>query len=438
MIRSGICAMVAFAVLAFGGVQPWGRAVLEIGAAILFLVWGLSAVRQERAEIHWNWLYVPLLGLGLIALVQYVFGLSVYPYLTKIELLKWGAYILLFFLALESFHTEDDLKQFVWFLIGLGFVVSLFAIIQDFASNGKLYWFVSLSSGASSFGPFVDRDHFAGFVELTAPLGLALLLFRSRRPEQIPLLLLFSIVPIGALILTASRGGILAFTFELALLVLLSRAHRIGKKQLLATSVIVFLAGTFIVWLGVGAAIERFEQLTHEGISRELRVSIYRDTWQIFRDYPPVGTGLGTLITVYPRYASFYSGLTVDHAHNDYLELLADTGVAGGLCGLMFIGILLWQGLTGLQFPREPLLRAIALGSLVACTGLLLHSLVDFNLHIPSNALIFLLLSRIATTGSDRIPRSGSLIEHKPRNSGSLRRWRVLEYSRGFRIDRQL
>jgi O-antigen ligase len=396
-IRLGICTLIVFAVLSFGGVEPWGQAILEIGAATLFVLWGVLVIRRRKLEIHWNWLYLPLLGLGVVAIVQCVFGLSVYPYLTKIELLRWGAYVLLFFLTLASFRTEEHVKQFVWFLLSFGFVVSLFAIVQHFTFNGKLYWLVSLPSGAAPFGPFVNCNHFAGFVELTVPLGLALLLFRSWRREQVTLLLLLTIVPIGALILSASRGGIIGLFLEFALLAFLSRAHRIGRTQLLGAVAIALVAGNFIVWLGVSKAIERFEQLTHGGISRELRVSIYQDTWRIFRAHPLVGTGLGTLVAVYPRYASFYNGRTVDHAHNDYLELLADTGIVGGLCGLSFIVLLFWPGLAGLQSAAGYFARAMIAGSLAACAGLLLHSLLDFNLHIPSNALIFFLLSCIAT-----------------------------------------
>ncbi len=396
-IRAGICTLVAFSVLSFGGVEPWGQAILEIGAATLFALWGVLVIRRRQVEIHWNWLYLPLLGLGAIATLQCVFGLSVYPYLTKIELFRWGAYTLLFFLTFESFRDEEQVKQFVWFLLSFGFMISLFAIVQHFTFNGKLYWLVSLPPGAAPFGPFVNCDHFAGFVELIAPLGLALLLFRSWRREQLTLLLLFTFVPIGALILSASRGGIIGLVLELSLLALLSRAHRIGRKQLVGAAAIALVAGSFIVWLGVSKAIQRFEQLTHEGISRELRVSMYHDTGRIILDHPTVGTGLGTLVAVYPRYASFYNGLTVDHAHNDYLELLSDTGLIGGICGLSFIGLLFWQGLASLQSARDSFARATVAGSLAACAGLLLHSLVDFNLHIPSNALIFLLLASTAT-----------------------------------------
>ena len=397
-IRWGICTLTALAVLSFGGVEPWGQAIVEIGAALLFVFWGVIVVRRRRMEIHWNWLYLPLLGLVAIVMLQCLFALSVYPYLTKIELLRWTTYCLLFFLTAESFRTEDHVRQFVWFLLILGFVVSLFGIIQHFTFNGKLYWFVSLPPGAAPFGPFVDGDHFAGFVELTAPLGLALLLFRSWWREQVTLLLLFTIVPIGALILCASRGGIIGLSLEFALLLFLSRAHRIGKRHWLVAAAVALVAGSFIVWLGMSKAVERFEQLSHGGISRDVRLSIYQDTWRIVLDHPWIGTGLGTLATVYPRYASFYNGLTVDHAHNDYLELLAETGMAGGVCGLFFIALLLWQGFGVLQSSRGHFTRTVIAGSLAACVGLLLHSLVDFNLHIPSNCLIFLLLSCIATS----------------------------------------
>jgi O-antigen ligase len=407
VVRTGIYALVAFAVLSFGCVQPWSEAIMEIGAATLFLLWGILCLRRRQAEIHWNWLYLPLSGLGAVAIVQLAFGLSAYSYLTKIELLKWGAYVLLFFLAVEVFRTENPRKQFVWFVVVFAFLVALLGIFQHFTFNGKLYWFVTLTSAARPFGPFVDSDHFAGFVELTVPLGLALLLFRSYRRDQLPLLLLFTIVPIGALILSASRGGIVGLFLEIALLVHLSRAHRMGKKQVLGSVAIALVAGAFIVWLGVSETIQRFEQLTQGGITQDLRVSMYHDSWRIFVDHPWVGTGLGTLIAVYPRYASFFNGLTVDHVHNDYLELLADTGLVGGLLGLAFIGLLLSRAFANLRFARTRFSRATFAGSLAACSGLFVHSLVDFNLHIPSNALLFLLLASAATT-EVRVPNYDS------------------------------
>jgi O-antigen ligase len=396
-IRLGACVLIAVAVLSFGGVESWGSAALEIGAALLFVLWAALVTVRGRAEIFWNWLFIPVCGLGTIALVQFAFGASVYPYLTKIELLRWSAYALLFFLAVQSFQTKKHVKQFIWFLLGLGFVVSLFGLVQYFTFNGKLYWCVYLPAGVSPFGPFVNPNHFAGFVELIAPLGLAMLFFPSRRREEVSLLLLFTIVPIGAVFLSASRAGIIVVVLEFALLAFLSQVRRMRRKQLVRATAIGLLASGMILWLGVTKALERFELLAHQGVSRELRVAMDEDIWGIFQDHPLTGTGLGTLIAVYPRYESFYNGTTVDHAHNDFLELLSDTGLVGGVCGALFIGLLFRRGFANFQVAAGGGARALVVGPLVGCAGMLLHSFVDFNLHIPSNALIFLLLASLAT-----------------------------------------
>jgi O-antigen ligase len=403
-MRIGICVLVAFAVLSFGAVEPWGNAILEIEAALLFLLWAVVVTFRGRVGLLWNWLLIPVLGLGTIALIQIVAGASVYPYLTKIELLRWSAYAFLSFLTIESFQTKEQIKEFVWFLLSLGFAVSLFGIIQHFTFNGRLYWSVPLAPGTNPFGPFVNPNHFAGFVELIAPLGLAMLFFPSRRRDKIPILLLFAIVPIGAVFLSASRTGILVLVLEFGLLAFLSRAHLMGSKQLLGATAIGLLAGGLILWLGVTAALERFELLAQEGVTSELRVAMDKDTFRIFADHPLTGTGLGTLIAVYPRYESFYNGTTVDHAHNDFLELLADTGLVGGLCAVFFVLVLFQRGFGNFQAATRNSEKALVIGPLVACAGLLLHSLVDFNLHIPSNALIFLLLAFLATTKTSEAP----------------------------------
>jgi O-antigen ligase len=406
-LQVGICALIAFEVLSLGGVEPLAQAILEIGGSGLFLLWGILAIRRRRAEVHWNWLYLPLVGLGAFGIVQYAFGLSAYPYATMIELLSWGACILFFFLAVESFRTTDQVKAFLSFLVILSFFVSLFAIVQHFRFNGKLYWFLTLGPDAEPFGPFVNRDDFAGFVELTSPLGCALILFQAWRREKLPLLLLFTVLPIGALVLSASRGGIIGFAFGFVLLLFLSRERHIGKRQLLGAAALALIAGSFVLWLGAREAIQRLGSLSTEEISRDRRVSMYRDTWQIFLHHPWAGTGLGTLAAVYPRYESYYDGMIVEHAHNDYLELLADTGLVGGLCGLAFVVLLFQQGLANLRSAEGRLGRASCAGSMAACAGLLMHSLVDFNLHIPSNALIFVLLASVATSDrSERVPGS--------------------------------
>jgi O-antigen ligase len=212
------------------------------------------------------------------------------------------------------------------------------------------------------------------------------------------LLIVFTVFPIGALALSASRAGILCFLFEFVLLASLMRNERKRSRQLLMAGGLAVLAGLFALWLGLGGTAARFAHLTRGDLSHDRRVSMFRDTWRIVRNHPWTGTGLGTLQTVFPGYESYYDGLIVDHAHNDYLELLADTGLAGGACMFGFVGLLIWRGLSNLRAAKNPLGRSFYSGALVACAGLLLHSLFDFNLHIPANALLFLLLAAMTTS----------------------------------------
>jgi len=122
------------------------------------------------------------------------------------------------------------------------------------------------------------------------------------------------------------------------------------------------------------------------------------DTWRIVLDHPWSGTGLGTLQIVYPRYETLYDGKIVNHAHNDYLEVLAETGVVGGLCCTWFLGALFLGSMRRLTESNRSFSAALHLSGLVGCTGFLVHSLVDFNLHIPANAMFFFLMANLATT----------------------------------------
>jgi O-antigen ligase len=397
-IRFGICLLLSFAVLAHGTVEVWSESVLEIGAALLFLFWAILVFLNPEIEIAWNALNWPLLGFIVIGLGQWGFHGTVYPYLTRGELLRLAAYFLLFFLSAQVFRDRASLRTFVWFLLFFGFVVGLFAIIQYFTFNGKIYWFRQLTAGGSPFGPYVNRNHFAGFMELIVPLGLSMLVLRGVRREQAPLAGLFTAVTVGSLLLSDSRGGIASFVCGLGLLALLVWSRGSGKVRVGAAALALLVAGVLVTWLGVGEVAARFTQIRPGEISASRRVGMLKDTWHIFLDHPWKGTGLGTLVAAYPQYESMYDGKVVEHSHNDYVELLAETGILGGLCGLAFLVLLLRRAFFQLNVPQSSFSLALHVGAVVACVGLLVHSFVDFNLHIPSNALLFLFQVYLATS----------------------------------------
>lgn len=402
-IRVGICALVTFAVLAHGAVEPWSEAVLEIGAAVLLLLWAWEVSVGGEYKVVWNPLLWPLLGLWGVAALQLAAGITVYPFQTRIELLKYTALLALFFLCAQSYRKLEHWHGFVWFLLILGFAVSVFAILQHFTFNGKLYWVREIQFGGIPFGPYVNRNHFAGLVELLIPPGLAILILRAERRDQLPLVALFTLFPIGALFLSASRGGIISFLGEIGLLAFLILFRRREGRELAAAGLVVVLAIAFVSWLGIGRALERFASYKTLEVSEGRRIEMLQGTWRIFLDHPIAGTGLGTLQKVFPLYETIYDGLIVNHSHNDYAEVLAETGVIGGLCGLAFLVLLAWTGWKNTVAEKELMNLAYHAGALVACFGLLIHATVDFNFHIPSNALIFLLQAALATSPALRL-----------------------------------
>src|SRR6202521_4595086 len=391
-LRTGICVLAAFAVLAHGAVEPWSEAVLEIGASILLLVWAWKALADSELKLVWNPLLWPLLAFWLVAAFQLAVGI------TAVALLA------LFFLFVQSHRTRTHWRNFVWFLLSLGFAISLFAILQHFTFNGKLYWVRELQYGGIPFGPYVNRNHFAGLMELLIPPGLAIQILGGERRDQLPLVTLFTLLPIGALFLSASRGGIISFVAEVAFLTILIVARRRERKVLGAAALILTLAAILVSWLGIGAALDRFATYKKLETSEGRRVEMLHDTLLIFQDHRILGTGLGTLQEVFPLYETVYDGLVVNHSHNDYAEALAETGAVGGLCGLAFLVLLFWTSWKILSVGGDPRSFAYHAGALVACLGLLVHAGMDFNFHIPSNALIFLLQSALATSVFPALP----------------------------------
>ena len=397
-LRFGICALLAFSVLAHGVVEVWSSSAFEIAAGLLFLLWGALALVGKIPELHFNpllWPFVAFLGTGALQVVAHT---SVLPFFTGVELLKLFACFLVFFLFLQAFRTRGDLAGFVGFLIFFGFAVSLFGIAQHFTSNGKIYWIRPVPENGPFFGPYVNGNHFAGFVELIVPLGLALIAFRGIRRDLLPLTGLCTIVPIGALVMTGSRGGILVFAFELGLLVLLSSTHRAHKTRIKTLAAVVLGAFALVAWLGANKAMEKFGELRRGDVTNSRRWSMLVGSAHVFFDHPILGAGLGTLVDAFPKYDTQYDGRVVDHSHNDYIEVLADSGLLGGFCCGIFLFLLFQMALSHLESDQGHFSRGYHAGALLACAGILLHSFVDFNLHIPANLLLFLLQAALATS----------------------------------------
>jgi len=408
-VRFGIYALLAFSVLAHGGVEKWARATFETGVGVLFLAWALRFLLDKRSPLYLTPLLPPLLGLLLVAAAQWVLHLSVLPYATRVEFQLLLADVLLLCLTVQAFRTLEDWKGFVWFLMIFAFIVSIFGILQHLTFNGKLYWFREMHFGGIPFGPYVNRNHFAAFAELTAPLALVPLVLGKVRRERLFIVGVFGVVQVGALLLSGSRGGIISFGCQLAFLALVIVVRRVRGKALIAGAAVLAVALAMVYWLGVQEILGRFSHMQSLEVSDNKRVAMAVGTWHVFLDHPLVGTGLGTIQSVYPLYETLYDGKVVNHSHNDYLEALAETGVLGGLCCALFLGTLVVESFRRIRRPASAFAASLQLAGAVGCAGFLLHSAMDFNLHIPANALLFLLMANLATAEiPSAVPRSAT------------------------------
>ena len=399
LIRAGIFLTVAFAVLSHGAVEPWARGILESAAGILLVLWTVNFFfSKEDREIFAPSTLFPLAAFTLLAVIQLTFGLTASPFTTRIELQLLLSMLIFLFLAAQAFRTLRDWRSFAWFVMVFAFLVCGFGILQQLTFNGKLYWFREMHYGGIPFGPYVNRNHFAGFAELVLPMALVPLLLGRVRRERLFIVGILAIIPLTALMLSASRGGIISVGAELAFLLLVLALRRAGGRHLLAGGAVLLLAFVIVSWLGVNQILSRFSGLQTLEVTASKRASMRHGTWRIFLDHPVLGTGLGTLQQVYPPYETLYDGKIVNHSHNDYLEVLAETGVLGGICCAWFIGALFFRGLRFLQSDNDSFANTLRLCGWTACWGLMVHSLVDFNLRIPANLLLFLLMSLLATT----------------------------------------
>jgi O-antigen ligase len=128
------------------------------------------------------------------------------------------------------------------------------------------------------------------------------------------------------------------------------------------------------------------------------RKSMALDGLRMWRAHPVLGVGLGDFETAYPPYQSFPTDYWIDHAHNDYIEAFAETGLVGALLILSALALFLRLAFRDWDQSIPSHDNWIRLGAAIGCCGMLVHSLWDFNLHIPANAAWFAVLAGIATT----------------------------------------
>lgn len=390
---------------------------------LLTLMWGVLAVREGRLKISANPLVLPMIALLVVAIVQILplaeggerQTISFDAYVTSQVAVKISASIC-FFMLFVTFVNDDERRwQAVNVMIFVCVLIALVGIGQSYI--GKALW------QRGTFGPFVNRNHFAGFLEMGVGLAGGLIIGRIARQLMLAIYASCVLVLCAGIVLSASRGGVLALAAEIVFLALIAipvyfasrRSRRSGGGGMLLRSAAALILGfaaltgaTFLV--GSEGLIQNISQ-TQSDFQVELPASerfSRRDIWSatgnLIKDHPVMGVGLGAFQFAYTRYDQSSGAQRVEQAHNDYLQIVADAGAVGGAIAFVFVILLFARGFSAVQSHNKEK-RAIVLGALAGCFAIAVHSFVEFNLQITSNAQLFLALAALATPAKDRRKR---------------------------------
>lgn len=338
-------------------------------------------------------------------------SLSIAPSSTLREGLFLAACFLLGFLILKTVTRGRQIRTIIFVLIGSGVFQALYGLFELTRANPRLLFYKKMFSPDSVTGTFVNRSHLSGYLEMIVPLavGLAMarmnlltfgvkgfrekiMLWTSKGVLENVLIMAGIVVMSLGIVLSNSRSGlaVLVFTFFLFLGFSVLTFSRTGYRQVWVGKFVrttFFIVTILAVYIGVGSTIKRFalDDLLHED-----RPLYWANTADIVGDFPLFGTGLGTFASAYNAYETRGgSEMRLVHAHNDYLEYIAEVGVLGALLllgGILYIGV---HAFLASRNRRNMEARGLALGGIVSLAGIGLHTFTDFNLHIPANMVLF-------------------------------------------------
>jgi O-antigen ligase len=196
----------------------------------------------------------------------------------------------------------------------------------------------------------------------------------------------------ASIVLSQSRAGTISLICELAFLFFIASRNKRRTVMRNSLLLLVFAVLLFVVWIGSAAMWHHLSDL-----QPGMRAAVAKDSLKMLLRRPILGWGLGTFSTAYPAYQSFFTDVFTNAAHNDYLQVLIETGGLGFACLVWFIVALYRRGLKRVHNWTECWSGALSTAALVGCTGLLVHSAFDFNLQIPANAAVFYVLCALAT-----------------------------------------
>lgn len=338
---------------------------------------------------------------------------SVAPYQTRGELLHWVAYLAAFYLALVICRRSTAREHLATALIALGAIEGMWGLGQFLAGWPSLATLLSIQHG-NPMGTYINRDDFAGLLEMIFPFALALAFCRGEdaldlegehrrkplrsflvRPGLAPFIfwLFLSAILFLAIVGSLSRMGIFSALLATGLVAFLavSTARRRSAGGLLVLGFLC-IAVALSLWVGIQPVIERFAAPDLFAT----RAGMWADTLVLIEKSPVLGIGLGSLGVAITPVQTVFLNFVIEHAHNDYLEFIAELGLPGALLLFASVFWIFWRDIQALYRRGRNLPNPLALGSAGSLIAIFSHSLTDFNLHIPANALVFTVVLGLA------------------------------------------
>jgi len=349
--------------------------------------------------------YLSLLGKSSDSL-----SVSLDPYATKVGLLKSITYFAIFCLTILLINTRTRLRILAYVLVLSGLFQAVYGALMTLSGLGYGFFILSDNAlGGRAAGTFVNSNNFAGYLEMIIAIGVGLLIasfipdeansWKGRLRRLLQLLIspkaivrLSLVIMVIALVLSRSRMGNTAFFSSLFIAgtigLILSR-HAPRSVAILLVSLIIidiFIVGS---WFGLEKVKQRLEQTS---LVTEQRDDVYGYTVKLWDDYPLMGTGLGSFYSTFPKYRGKDINGFAKFTENDYLQILAETGIIGFMIFALIVSLSLLAALKAHYVRRDPLARGMSFAVIMGMTAILIHASVEFNLQIPANAATFVIL----------------------------------------------
>lgn len=427
-LEAGLLLAVSGSVIAFGGTEPLSLAVAQallflLGACLL--IGGFSEPRGLRLPVLGPALllayflfeimplparpFAGLLGRGGAETGSGFVTVSLDRYSTLRHGLLFLACLSVFYIGLLVFRAHRVQRRVVLALIALGVAEAFYGLIQFLTGRREIF------AGVHGVGTYINRNHFAGLLEMILPLALAMAFYHvrsfrrdSEAAASVPLsrrlqgsewqkaafFLFLGVAVFVAIIFSYSRMGIVSALICLGTVAFLAITS--SRRYSLGVTVLFFMLAASLslgAWVGLASLVERFAALEGElAIEGVGRWAIWKDTVALIGQHPVWGVGLGVFELAVTSVQISYLNRFINYAHNDYLQLIAEVGFLGA--ALLFVPVF-WVLILAIRRVYQPGDRfgwATALGAAGGILALLTHSLTDGNLYIPANALVFSLL----------------------------------------------